>query len=183
MGDRVNKMIRPIIIAAVLFFLLFWIVLKPEKIEDYCSYIGYAISCVTVLFFLYERVLWRYIPWNRPPLLKKKYNGTISYKLKNQSETKPIEISVEQSWLSVSIKTKTDINSSVSTTGMIVSEYGNDVLYYNYITNPTAATQGKNPIQYGSCRMCLEGDNNIIKGKYWTSSKTIGDIEWKEVQS
>lgn len=179
MNDRVKKMIKPIIIAAVLIIVLCWIVLKPATLEDKISCVGYAISGVTILFVLYERLLWRYIPWNRPPLLKKKYNGIIAYEYKNQPSTKSIEITVKQSWLSVSIKTKTDINSSSSITGTIVSEFGDDVLYYNYITTPSAATQGKNPIQHGTCRMLLEGDNAVVKGKYWTSSKTVGDIKWK----
>jgi hypothetical protein len=181
MNERFKKLIKPMIFAAAAIFVIFWIVIKPTEIGDYSSCIGYAISGVTILFVLYERILWRYIPWNRPPLLKKQYTGIISYVYKNQPGTKPIEISVKQSWLSVSIKTKTDINSSRSITGTIVSEYGDDVLYYNYITNPDAVTQGKNPIQYGTCRMVLDGDNSHIKGKYWTSSKTVGDMEWKEV--
>lgn len=181
MNDRIKKMIKPIIIAAVVIFVACWLIMKPVELGDYSSCVGYAISGVTMLFVLYERIFWRYIPWNRPPLLKKKYSGTISYVYKGLPGTKAIEITVQQSWLSVSIKTKTDINSSSSITGEIVNEYGNDVLYYNYITNPTAVSQGKNPIQHGTCRMVLDGYNSIIRGKYWTSSKTVGDMEWKEV--
>ena len=110
MNDRVKKMIKPIIIAAVIILVICWIVLKPTTLDDKLSCVGYAISGVTILFVLYERFLWRYIPWNRPPLLKKKYSGTISYTYKNQSSTKPIEITVKQSWLSLLLKTKTDIN-------------------------------------------------------------------------
>ncbi len=179
MNDRVKKLIKPIILAAMLILALCGIVLKPATLKDKFSCVGYAISGVTILFVLYERILWRFIPWNRPPLLKKKYGGTISYTYKNQPSTKSIAVTVKQSWLSVSIKTKTDINSSSSITGTIVSEFGEDVLYYNYVTTPSAVTQGKNPIQHGTCRMMLEGDNTVVKGKYWTSSKTIGDIEWK----
>ena len=180
MNERIKKLIKPLIIATVVLFLMFWLVLKPAKLEDYWSCIGYAISGVTVLFILYEKWLWRFIPWNRPPLLKKEYTGTISYVYKNQPGTKEIEIAVQQTWLSVSIKTRTDINSSKSITGTIVTEYDEDILYYNYITNPDAVMQGKNPIQYGTCRMVLNSDNVHLKGKYWTSSKTIGDIEWEE---
>lgn len=50
------------------------------------------------------------------------------------------------------------------------------------MTNPSAATQKSNPIQHGTCRMVLEGDNKTIRGKYWTSSNTTGDIEWKAVE-
>ena len=181
MNEIVKKMIKPIIITAVIIFAICWLLLRPTSIEDYFSCVGYSISGVTILFVLYERLLWRYIPWNRPPLLKKKYSGTIAYVYNNQPITKSIEITVKQSWLSVSIKTKTDINSSSSVSGAIVSEFGNDVLYYNYITNPTAVTQKKNPIQHGTCRMVLEKDSSVIKGKYWTSSQTVGDIEWRAI--
>ena len=51
------------------------------------------------------------------------------------------------------------------------------------MTNPTAATQSENPIQHGTCRMILDGDNSRINGKYWTSSNTTGDIEWLAEQS
>ena len=166
MNDRIKKIIKPMIIIAIILFVLFLVLLKPTSIDDYCSCAGYSISLVTILFVLYERLIWRIIPWNRPPRLKKKYSGTLSYVYKSQPGTKPIDISVKQSWLTVSIKAKTDINSSLSITGMIVSEYGNDVLYYNYITNPDAVTQGKNPIQYGTCRMMLDSNNETIKGKY-----------------
>lgn len=54
---------------------------------------------------------------------------------------------------------------------------------YTYMTNLTAATQSENPIQYGTCRMILDGDNSRISGKYWTSSNTTGDIEWVAEQS
>ena len=135
-------------------FVIFWIVIKPTEIGDYSSCIGYAISGVTILLCVRKNTLALYTV-ESSAVIEKQYTGIISYVYKNQPGTKPIEISVKQSWLSVSIKTKTDINSSRSITGTIVSEYGDDVLYYNYITNPDAVTQGKNPIQYGTCRMVL----------------------------
>ena len=49
------------------------------------------------------------------------------------------------------------------------------------MTNPSSATQKENPIQYGTCRMILDEDNARISGKYWTSSNTVGDIDWLAV--
>ena len=180
MSEKIKKLITPMIVTAVVIFVFLCLILKPEVPENYASYVSYTASAITVLFVLYERILWRCIPWNRPPVLKKKYDGTLYYIENNEKKTKSIEIIVRQSWLAVSIKTNTDINSSWSITGSIVQEYGENVLYYNYITNPDALTQESNPIQHGSCRMVLNGKNTYLKGKYWTSSKTVGDIEWKE---
>lgn len=182
MNERVKNLIKPMIMIAAGIFAICYIVQKPVTTDDYSTYIGYAISGVSILFILYERLLWRYIPWNRPPVLKKKYAGKLSYVYKKQPGTKDISISVKQTWLSVEITTKTDINASHTITGTIVNEHGIDVLYYTYMTDPSAVYQGKNPIQYGTCRMVLNEDNEKIIGKYWTSSQTIGDLEWTEVQ-
>jgi hypothetical protein len=62
--------------------------------------------------------------------------------------------------------------------GEIVEENGESVLYYSYITNPSAVTQRTNPVQYGTCRITLNEECEKMQGKYWTTSQTIGDIEW-----
>ena len=180
MNDRIKNLIKPMIFSAIGIFVLCCILIKvPDKFEDFTSYAGYAVSGVGILFLLYERFLWRIIPWNRPPVLKKKYNGNLKYKYKNQESTKPITIDVKQTLLSVKVNAKTDINSSYSVTGSIVKEHDDiDVLYYTYYTDPISAVRKKNPIQYGTCRMILNNRNEKIKGTYWTSSETIGDIEW-----
>lgn len=87
-------------------------------------------------------------------------------------------MAIKQTWTSIDIKVNTGINSSVTIYATIVNEFGQNVLYYTYMTNPSAETQQKNPIQHGTCRMVLTESNRELSGKYWTSSKTVGDIEW-----
>ena len=164
MNERIQKLIKPGIIIAALTFAICCLIKKPQEFGDYTSNVSYAVTVVTLIFYIYEKWAWQIIPWNRPPVLKKQYSGTIRYTL------------------GIDIKTNTDINSSVTITAAIVSEFGQDILYYTYMTNPSAATQKSNPIQHGTCRMVLEGDNKTIRGKYWTSSNTTGDIEWKAVE-
>ena len=172
-----------VFIAITIFILCCLFIKKPQKLDDFTSYAGYAVSGVGILFLLYERVLWRFIPWNRPPILKEKYDGVLKYKYKDE-ETKPISIKVKQTWSSVTVYTRTDINSSYSVTGSIVKEHDDiNVLYYTYQTDPTSATRKSNPIQYGTCRMILNEKNEKVSGTYWTSNKTIGDIEWIAVEN
>ncbi len=181
MEEKAKSIIKPLIMIAALIFLALYFWKKPESIEDYFSYVGYSITAVTVLFIIYEKWLWKLNPKNKQLILKKNYDGTITYKYKNnQAERKNIEIEINQTWLTVDITGKTDINSSSTVSGTIIHEFGKNILYYTYITNPNANTERKNPIQYGTCRMVLENSNSTLKGKYWTSEKTIGDIEWVE---
>lgn len=178
MNGKMQKLIKPMIFIAAAVFAICCLLKRPAEFSDYTTYIGYSITGTTLLFVVYEKWLWKRIPWNRPPILKKQYSGIIRYHFNGIVGEKPIDILIQQSWSSIDIKTKTDINSSFTITAAIVSEFGQAVLYYTYLTNPSAATQKNNPIQHGTCRMILEGDNSRIKGKYWTSSLTSGDMEW-----
>ena len=181
MNTRIRNLIAPIVWGAVIIFGVCFLIIRPQSVDDFSSCVSYTISVVAVLFFLYEKWLWRLIPWNRPPILKKEYDGTIKYKWEGESRSKDIQISVEQTLLTVRITTKTDINSSRALTGDIVEEHGAYFLYYTYITNPSAQYRDENPIQYGTCRLELTLDENkTMTGHYWTSAKTVGDITWKE---
>lgn len=178
MSERIQKLIKPSIFLAAVIFAICCLIKKPQEFGDYTSYLGYSVTAVTVCFFVYEKWLWRKLPWNRTPVLKKKYTGTIHYNYKGVAGEKSIHVQIKQSWLGVEIKTSTDFNSSVTIAAAIVNEFGQDVLYYTYMTNPSAAIQRENPIQHGTCRMILNEENTRISGKYWTSSNTTGDIEW-----
>lgn len=181
MNTRVKSLITPIIVTFVIFVVASYCIIQPHTFDDYSSCVSYAISGVTILFLLYEKFLWRFIPWNRPPVLKNEYDGVIEYVREKQSHSKEIKISVKQTLLTIRITTKTDINSSRALTGEIVEEHGTNILYYSYITNPSAQCRDDNPIQYGTCRMELSlDDRKTMIGHYWTSANTTGDIIWKE---
>lgn len=180
MNERIKKLIKPLVLIAAAIFAICWFIKKPGSFGDYSSYIGYAISGVSILFVVYEKWLWRFIPWNRPPVFNEQYDGSISYEFNGQKSEKELTIYVKQTWLSVEITTRTDINTSYTITGVIVQEHRADVLYYTYVTDPSALHERENPTQRGTCRMVLNGDMDNLKGKYWTSSCTVGDIEWRK---
>jgi len=177
---KVSDLIKPLVAIGCVIFLLCYLIEKPNTLEDYSSYISYAVSAVVVLFIVYERWLWRFIPWKRPPVLKKRYDGIIYYVENQEAKTKHIDVFIKQSLLTTMIRTRTDINESYSITASIEQEYGNHILNYIYVTNPDASVLKSNPIQHGACRMVLEKDTHLVEGKYWTTSQTIGDIHWQE---
>lgn len=178
MNERAEKLLKLSRYPMAAVFVIACLIKKPESASDYASYIGYGISTVSVLFLVYEKYFWRFIPWNRPYILKEKYDGKIEYIWDGSRHTKPITIHIKQTWLTVKITTETNINRSHTVIGDIIQENGVDVLYYTYITNPSVLSEDNNPAQRGTCRMVLDG-NNVLKGEYWTSSKTVGNIEWK----
>lgn len=179
MAEKVKKLIKPFAVALVIIFAVCCWIEKPEGFGDYSSYVGYAISGVTLLFCAYDLWLWRWNPLEDTPALAKKYSGVLEYKYNGIESSKQIQIRIRQTLLSVIVQAKTDINASSTITGVITKEYDKYVLYYTYITDPDAKVAKTNPVQHGTCRMVLD-DVDHIKGKYWTSGQTIGDITWNQ---
>ena len=91
MYDRIEKIIKPMIFIAAGVFVLCYFIKKPAEWSDYTSYIGYSVTVVIVFFLLYERYLWKIIPWNRPPVLKSKYYGVIKYNFHGVSGEEDME--------------------------------------------------------------------------------------------
>ena len=174
----VKDIIKPMVVLGALFFFALVFINEPSSAGEILTYLSYTATFATVTFIVYERWLWRWIPYKRPPILKRYYDGELEYIWKKVLEKKPICIEVKQSLFSVRISTKTDINKSNSITASLVHEHGNYYLYYTYITSPDATIQKTNPIQHGACRMALLNGTHRVEGNYWTSSSTVGKATW-----
>ena len=152
----------------------------PESVLKYWDLIlestGYSVIAIVV----YERYLWKYNPFVKIPRLKKKYAGILSYNYKGKLGEKNIEIEIKQSFLSTNVKLKSDEISSKTITSDLVEENGEFVLYYTYITNPLSKCSDENPIQIGTCKLVIDNINDI-RGNYWTSRKTIGDLHFRSI--
>ena len=71
MNERIQKLIKPGIVIAALTFAICCLIKKPQEFGDYTSNVSYAVTVVTLIFYIYEKWAWQIIPWNRPPVLKK----------------------------------------------------------------------------------------------------------------
>ena len=140
---------------------------------------GVAVGLTTILMGVYERWLWRFCPLEKTPKLCNRYIGTITYSYAGNRREKDIVIEIKQSLLAISIKIITDEITSNSINSKLVIENGEHVLYYVYITNPKGLYSEGNPIQYGACRLVLDG-KQTLRGIYWTSRKNIGDIVFSD---
>lgn len=177
--EKISKIIKPLLyLTFVLIVIFIFISGVPTDIYTLPKYIGYCSIIDVAVFFFYYKYIWKFIPWNRPPVLKKTYSGVIYYNYNNQSGQKNINLYIEQTWLSTTIKAETDINSSISICSNIIKDHGEYVLYYTYITSPSSFVADFNPIQYASCRLFINEEAGTLKGTYWTSRGTRGDISF-----
>lgn len=54
MNERIQKLIKPGIIIAALTFAICCLIKKPQEFGDYTSNVSYAVTVVTLIFYIYE---------------------------------------------------------------------------------------------------------------------------------
>lgn len=94
----------------------------------------------------------------------------------------PFTLVIRQSFLSINCSTFTEESSSISYSSDIVigKETKMAQLIYHYTNRPRALVRKRSEIHDGTALLTLMGDNfDELKGEYWTSRKTTGDIEVK----
>ena len=184
MSDSHKKFLTIGLWVAVAVIVIRYLIVAPQSLYDYFGAAGEAVAITTVIMTLYNTVLWRFNPFEKAPRLMGKYEGIIEYNYMGEDKNKETEVTIRQTALSIRIGISTDQITSNSITSDLVEENGEYALYYTYITNPKSKYSDDNPVQYGTCRV-IQLSKTRLQGTYWTSRKTIGDIELdlKENQS
>lgn len=142
---------------------------------------GEVFSATIIIMGLYNGFLWRYNPLEKIPKLMGKYNGILEYNFSGEIEKKGTFVIIKQTLLSIKVQITTNEITSNTIVGNLLKENDEYVLYYTYITNPKSKYSNENPIQYGTCRLSTNIKDKLI-GTYWTSRKTIGDIELEKIK-
>lgn len=178
--------IKPfLVIAAITLAIVCWLQGTPQNLKGWLEHIGIVSTVMGFISWAYIKWFWRYCPWEKIPRFAKKYKGEIRY-LHGNGGVKEAEIVISQTLFFVNVKIKTDEITSDTVTGDLVEEHNSWLLYYTYETTPKAAVSEKNPAQYGTTRLEIEKPQNRfetierLEGKYWTTSKTIGDMTFQK---
>ena len=180
MSDRITAFVRKSICVAIVLFVVRCIICPFDLVHDTIDVIGEIAGITVVLMSLYNTILWKYMPWEKVPRIMGDYTGFIEYDYDGVIGKKDTTVVIEQTLLTVKVKLVTDEITSYTITGDVIEENSKYVLYYTYIKNPKSKYSKENPIQYGTCRFVINEKDKLI-GTYWTSRKTIGDIELTKI--
>ena len=163
---------------AIILFVVRCAIAKPTGLYESFGYAGEAISVSVILMGFYERILWRFNPFAKTPKINGYYSATIEYKNGEKFKKKNVNVKIKQSLLAVNVKIITNEITSNSITSYLEETNGEYILYYTYITNPQIKYSQENPIQYGTCRIIINNEDEL-NGIYWTSRQRTGDIKLK----
>lgn len=94
----------------------------------------------------------------------------------------PLTLIIRQSFLSINCSMYTEESRSISYSADIIidRETKRTQLIYHYTNHPQASVRHRSEIHDGTALLGVIGDKPVeMKGEYWTSRKTTGDIELK----
>lgn len=154
-------------------------IISEFSIYDLYGYAGEAIAFTAIAMFLYEKYIWKYVPFEQTPVLKRKYVGTL--KSTYDGRERRTTLTIKQSLLSVVVVMETEESKSKSISASIDNILDEWQLTYTYLNIPDANVRDRSAIHYGTALLSLDNPQ-IIKGQYFTDRKTSGDIKVEEAR-
>lgn len=152
-------------------------IIKGISIYDLFGYASEAVGITIIIILLYEKVLWKYNPFEFTPKLSSRYKGI----LKSTFDNKEIDASLEikQTLLTVHIMLFTEESKSKSLSASIDEVLGEKQLLYCYINTPKSEYRHRSEIHYGTAILSVENPHKL-EGQYYTDRKTCGDMSFSE---
>lgn len=180
MSERYNKFTNKIIWFTIIMFCLRCFLsgtrlITEFSVYDLYGYAGEAIAFSTVVMVAYEKWLWRYNPFEKTPVLKKKYKGTLLSTYDGIERDATLEI--KQTLLSINVVFVTGESKSRSISSSIEKIQDEWQLTYCYLNVPKANVRDRSAIHYGTALLCIENPDEI-QGQYFTDRKTTGDMKF-----
>jgi len=195
-------MIRHINIKAFLWVIvpisiLLWILLilisdiGVEPVWNAIKKIPTVITIDFCMWLIFSKLAWKwkiFQGWLVPfPVLKGTWSGVMKSTWIDSVTGKtlppiPFTLVIKQSFLSIScmIYTKESSSESYSAEIIVDKETKRKQLIYHYTNRPQASVRDRSEIHDGTALLDIIGDKSLeMRGEYWTSRKTTGDIEVK----
>jgi len=143
------------------------------------GFAGEVIGITAVIMGLYERWFWKYNPFEKTPVLKKRYTGILKSSYDNTIRKASLE--VKQTLLSVHVVFISGESKSKSISASIDEILGENQLTYCYLNTPKSEFRHRSEIHFGTALLCVDNPTSIT-GQYYTDRKTIGDMEFTAVE-
>ena len=148
-------------------------VIAGLSLYDLFGYASEAISVAVIFSGIYEKILWRFMPFEKTPKLAKHYEGTLKSNYDNIERKASLEI--KQTLLSVHITLVTEESKSKSISSSIDDVLGEMQLTYCYLNTPKAEYRKRSEIHYGTATLSITNQRSL-EGQYYTDRATSGDM-------
>ena len=133
---------------------------------DFSSAFSHSITIAVFLYFLYERILWRFNPFNKTPRIYGKYKTQIESTY-NKGVCYESDVTIKQtlSQITVTEKMRDGVCVSIVSSLYKYNDDGQWFLYYVYLTHPT---NKDDDMHYGTSILYVK-DKDTLEGFYYTN--------------
>lgn len=148
---------------------------------SFWGYIGESIGATAIIMAIFNKWAWRWKVvryFHDVPVFSKKYSGTFISNYDHQRRHG--EIFIAQTFLSVSVRLKTEESSSRSIVATLHKTQSVDRLIYTYQNEPRAEIRSRSPIHYGTAILDIT-NSLILEGNYYTDRNTSGSMKFEAV--
>ena len=178
MKGQQKKIVDICVWSAVVLFVLRCIlswesILNGVSAYDLFEYASEAISVAVIFSGAYEKVLWRFNPFESTPKFAPRYTGTLKSTCDHKERKASLEI--KQTLLSIHITLITDESKSKSLSASIDEVLGEIQLTYCYLNTPKSEYRHRSEIHYGTATLSARNPA-ILEGQYYTDRNTTGDM-------
>ena len=183
---NLGRYVTAIVILSIALFLIIAFFrgnLSYNSLDTIWEDVTTTITFVTIICTLFVSWAWKwkiFQDWLVPfPCLSGKWDGEIVSTYNSENRSIPVNVVIKHHFFNIQIKVKTGESNSISTCGSfdIDEVSGLKQLIYSYQNNPKATVRERSEIHYGTTRLEINDDANILEGEYWTSRKTTGDMK------
>lgn len=140
--------------------------------------ISYAISAGVLADLAYDRLLWRFNPFEKTPKLYGVYHASL-HSTYNEGTHHTGKVTIRQTLSSITILEESEGGYCESVTATLSQSNpdGPWMVYYTYLTHPKSTTK-HDDMHYGSCILFVK-HRDLLEGNYYTNRKnqTAGDIK------
>lgn len=173
--------------------LTFWANIAINGEEAWAKGISYAVTVNAGAYLLFTRFLWKKTIFQNwlvtIPIVEGTYQGTIESNFIDPDTQQPRDaipalVTIKQGFSKIHVWLRTAENESHSLTASIINTPDEQIsrLIYTYNATPKATLQSQSPIHLGTASLEIENDNSFtLRGSYWTSRGTTGDMNFKQV--
>ena len=178
MKSQQKKMNNICVWSAVALFVLRCIlswesILNGTSAYSLFGYASEAISVAVIFIGVYEKVLWRFNPFESTPKFARRYTGKIKSTYDYVERDASLEI--KQTLLSIHVTLITGESKSKSLSASIDEVLGEMQLTYCYLNTPKSEYRYRSEIHYGTATLSA-GNPAILEGQYYTDRNTTGDM-------
>lgn len=178
-----------LVISAVAWFVI--AIIRKIDLSNFIDYIKILPDVVTfdlIIYFIFKYWLWKWKIFKGWLVPYPNLNGTwagyiksdyIDHKNQNKISPIPVILTIKQSFSEIScvMKTAEMVSQSYSEDFKIDSARQIKQLIYSYLSKPKILISNRSAIHYGTILFeILETPKLKLKGEYWTSRKTTGEI-------